>query len=269
MTNGNAIRQVLFGSKQCQIFRWKDDSWYAVEEQNLLQIRQTFNNRACLTVQLEPSGELYLNAWILPDTFLQRISATDITISVTMAASQAENYLIHCDTESSATQLIQVLEKMHAVSQTININNGNNTLRGAPPVLSRSSSLPTNAPKMTAEELQKTLKLVMQCKCKLYVQNQSSNWHSFGSVHLKISNQWTTRKMHIDLSSHKGSKVTQLVSSMVQSRNVERLGPKRISFLLIDELQKTNVVYMIQVREELTGDKILEYIKEKNAENGW
>jgi hypothetical protein len=70
--------------------------------------------------------------------------------------------------------------------------------------------------------------------------------------------------MHIDLSNH-----TRLVSAMVQSRNVERLGPKRISFLLVDENEKNNVVYMVQVREELTGDKIFEYIKSKNSENGW
>jgi hypothetical protein len=241
---------VLYSNDKCKVFRWKGESWYGVEGPCQLQVRQTYTNRSCVAVEMH-DGQLYLNAWILPDTFLLLTSPTDISLSVTMFGV-TENYLIHCETAQSAQKLVQILERMHKESHTIS---GTSTLRGAPPLL-RSSSLP-NCSDMS-------LKLVMQCKCKLYVQNEHAKWHSFGSVGLKISQQWSTRKMHIDLSNH-----TRLVSAMVQSRNVERLGPKRISFLLVDENEKNNVVYMVQVREELTGDKIFEYIKSKNSENGW
>ncbi len=39
--------------------------------------------------------------------------------------------------------------------------------------------------------------------------------------------------------------------------------------MLLFNNEKTSMVYMIQVREELTGDKIVEYLKEKNAQFGW
>ncbi|KAG2232672.1 hypothetical protein INT48_006851 [Thamnidium elegans] len=254
-----------------EIFHWKDESWYAVEDDCLLEVRQTFSNRSCIAIHLKNSGQFYLNAWVLPDTFITRTTETDLSLSLHIANDQSvlENYLFHCESKSEADKLGNILERMHQESVKMNmVISATSTLRGAPPALMRSSSLAADNT-LSPEELVKTFKLAMQCKCKLYVQSASSKWNSFGSVYMKVSQQYATKKMHVAMESRKGGKTTQLVSAMIQSRNVERLGPKRITFLMVDELEKNSVVYMIQVREELTGDKIFEYVKTKNSENGW
>lgn len=261
----------MYSNHQSQVFHWKDESWYAVQEECSLEVRQTFSNRSCVAIHMKETGQLYLNAWVLPDTYICRTTETDLSLSlhITNNQSELENYLIHCESKLEADRLTNVLEQMHQESIKMNmVISATSTLRGAPPVLMRTTSLSANNT-LTPEELQKTFKLAMQCKCKLFVQSASSKWNSFGSVYMKVSQQYTTKKMHIAMESHKGGKITQLVSAMVQSRNVERLSLKRISFLMVDELEKNSVVYMIQVREETTGDKILEYIKTKNSENGW
>ncbi|KAK4516381.1 uncharacterized protein ATC70_011352 [Mucor velutinosus] len=271
LQHGNTIKSVLYSNQQSQVFRWKDESWYAVQGECSVEVRQTYSNRSCVAIHMKETGQLYLNAWVLPDTFICRTTETDLSLSlhITSSQSQLENYLIHCESKLEADRLTSILEQMHQESIKMNmVISATSTLRGAPPLLTRTASLAANNT-LTPEELQKTFKLAMQCKCKLFVQSASSKWNSFGSVYMKVSQQYTTKKMHIAMESHKGGKVTQLVSAMVQSRNVERLSPKRISFLMVDELEKNSVVYMIQVREETTGDKILEYIKTKNSENGW
>ncbi|KAL7319995.1 hypothetical protein PS15m_003068 [Mucor circinelloides] len=271
LQHGNTIKSVLYSNQQSQVFHWKDESWYAVQEDCSVEVRQTYSNRSCVAIHMKKTGQLYLNAWVLPDTFICRTTETDLSLSlhITSSQSQLENYLIHCESKLEADRLTSILEQMHQESIKMNmVISATSTLRGAPPLLMRTTSLAANNT-LTPEELQKTFKLAMQCKCKLFVQSASSKWNSFGSVYMKVSQQYTTKKMHIAMESHKGGKVTQLVSAMVQSRNVERLSPKRISFLMVDELEKNSVVYMIQVREETTGDKIFEYIKTKNSENGW
>ncbi|ORE04506.1 hypothetical protein BCV72DRAFT_243538 [Rhizopus microsporus var. microsporus] len=252
----NTIKQVIYRDDQCQVFHWKDESWYAVEDdQCVLEVRQTYSNRTCITIHMMNTRQMYLNAWILPDTSIQRISDTDINLTVQFGGVE-DNYLFHCATNDSASQLDQVLQQVHLESAQLPMTD---TVRGSPPLLDETTQ--------QEEDLEKSLKLALQCKCKLYIQSSSAKWSSFGSVHMKVSQHYTTKKMHMAIESHKGGKVTKLVSAMVQSRNVERLGPKRITFLFVNG--KTSVVYMVQVREELTGDKIIEYLKEKNAENGW
>ncbi|RCI07189.1 hypothetical protein CU098_002937, partial [Rhizopus stolonifer] len=270
LTQTNAIKSVLYSNDQCQVFHWKDESWYAVDEECLLEVCQTFSNRSCITIHMKNSRQLYLNAWVLPDTFIIRTTETDLSLSLHIAngnqTSDLENYLFHCPSKAEADRLTALLEQMHRESVKVNnimMNSANDTLHDAPPVMLEKTQ------SVTEEEIAKSFKLVMQCKCKLYVQNASSKWGSFGSVYMKVSQNYNTKRMHVAMESHKGGKTTQLVSAMIQSRNVERLGPKRITFLLVDEIEKTSVVYMIQVREENTGDKIIEYTKTKNAENGW
>ncbi|KAI8367096.1 hypothetical protein BD560DRAFT_424769 [Blakeslea trispora] len=268
--DANAIKAILYSNDKCQVFRWKDESWYAVEGDCLLEVRQTHASRFCVTIRTKNLGQLYLNAWILPDTFIIRTTETDLSLSLNIARNQTvevENYLLHCQSKTEADRLASLLEQLHR--ESVRLNNMMSHINGALKE-ERSDSLSNPVmPVISEEEIARSFKLVMQCKCKLYVQNASSNWSSFGSVYMKVSQNHTTKRMHISMESHKGEKTTQLVSAMIQSRNVERLSPKRVTFLLVDELERNSVVYMVQVREEATSDKIIEYTKTKNAENGW
>ncbi|KAG1127562.1 hypothetical protein G6F42_006778 [Rhizopus arrhizus] len=237
----NTIKRVLYRDDQCQLFHWKDESWYATEQSSVLEIRQTFGNRTCVTIH-HSTGQMYLNVWISSaDLSIQRASDTDINL--TLLQTIEENYLIHCVTKEDANRLENMLKEVNGKEEEEEETN--------------------KMIELTQDDLLKSLNLVLECKCKLYLQSSSAKWHSFGSAHLKVSQHSKTKKMHLAVESHK----KLLVSAMVSSRNVERLGPKSISFLFTNE--KTSVVYMIKLREESMGDKMIEYVKEKNAENGW
>ncbi|KAG1052279.1 hypothetical protein G6F43_005576 [Rhizopus delemar] len=236
----HTIKRVLYRDDQCQLFHWKDESWYATEQSSVLEIRQTFGNRTCVTIH-HSTGQMYLNVWISSDDLsIQRASDTDINL--TLLQTIEENYLIHCVTKEDADRLENMLKEVNGKEEEEEEN---------------------KKIELTQDDLLKSLNLVLESKCKLYLQSSSAKWHSFGSAHLKVSQHSKTKKMHLTVESHK--KV--LVSAMVSSRNVERLGPKSISFLFTNE--KTSLVYMVKLREESMGDKIIEYVKEKNAENGW
>ncbi|KAI9279864.1 hypothetical protein BY458DRAFT_553642 [Sporodiniella umbellata] len=235
----DTIKQVLHRDDQCQVFHWKDNTWYAAEESSVLEVRKTYSHRPCVTVHMKKTGQMYLNAWISKEMSVQRISETDINL--TIQCPLEEHYLVHCLTQPHADQLEHVLKDM-LVEQSIRLS-------------------------PSQEDLTKSLKSIMECKSKLYLNSSSSKWRSFGSVHLKVSQHTVTKKMHLAVESHKSGKTTQLVSAMVQSRNVERLGPKQISLLFNND--KTSVVYMIKVREESVADQIMDHLKDKNAEFGW
>ncbi|KAI8149302.1 hypothetical protein BJV82DRAFT_573656 [Fennellomyces sp. T-0311] len=270
MVNGqpNGIRQVVY-SGRCEVFHWKSESWYAVEGQCTVEVRQTFTNRSCVAILMQNTGQLYLNAWVLPNTVICHASPTDVSISVFMG-NLKENYLIHFQSPAEAARLYQLLQRVHQESIRMGGNMNEGTLRGAPPssLAMLEDDHKDDDPPPEPQQPQ-TLRLVMQCKTKLFVQNEHSNWSSFGSVTMKISQQLPSKKMHIEMENGKGQKATKLVSATVQSRNVSRINPKRITFLLLNEKERQSMVYMIQIKEEQTGQKIYEYLKTKNAENGW
>lgn len=243
----------MYSNNQCDVFHWNNQSWYAADGQCLLQVRLTHNNRTCMAVELQNTGQLYLNAWILPTTVIKQPSPTDISISVYMGTKK-ETYLVHFPQPQDATALVNILYKAHQESSQP-------LLPSPEPMVDHDDEIEpvdnVNCPQ--------TLKPVMQCKAKLFVQNETNNWSTLGSVTMRISQQSPSMRMMIQIENDK----TKLVSAIVRSGNVEKISSKRISFLLSDEAQKTSIVYMIHLREEQTGNKIYEYLRIKNAENGW
>lgn len=252
---GNDVRQILYSSSQCDVFHWNNQSWYAAEGQCLLQVRLTHSNRTCVAVQLQNTGQLYLNAWILPNTVIRQPSPTDVNISLYMGTKK-ENYLIHFAHPQDATVFANILHKAHQDSNMVSMQQQQQQIEE--PLMDEPEVVDTiNVPQ--------TLKPVMQCKAKLFVKNETSNWSTFGSVSMRISQQSPSMRMMIQIENDK----SKLVSAIVKSGNVEKISSKRISFLLTDEAAKTSIVYMIHLREDQTGNKIIEYLRTKNAENGW
>lgn len=252
---GNDVRQILYSSSQCDVFHWNNQSWYAAEGQCLLQVRLTHSNRTCVAVQLQNTGQLYLNAWILPNTVIRQPSPTDVNISLYMGTKK-ENYLIHFAHPQDATVFANILHKAHQDSNMITMQQQQQHIEE--PLMDEPEVVDTiNVPQ--------TLKPVMQCKAKLFVKNETSNWSTFGNVTMRISQQSPSMRMLIQIENDK----SKLVSAIVKSGNVEKISSKRISFLLTDEVAKTSIVYMIHLREDQTGNKIIEYLRTKNAENGW
>ncbi|KAG1147714.1 hypothetical protein G6F37_008190 [Rhizopus arrhizus] len=249
----NSIKQILYRNDQCQVFHWHNQSWYAADGQCLLQVRLTHSNRTCVAVELRNTGQLYLNAWILPNTVIRQPSPTDVSVSVYMG-SKKENYLIHFPQPQEASILVNILQHAHQES-----------IQPSPPALSPTMEQEDEVEPVDNVNCPQTLKPLMQCKAKLFVQTETSKWNTFGSVTTLISQQTPSMRMMIQIENEK----TKLVSAVVRSGNVEKISSKRISFLLSDETQKTSIVYMIHLREEETGNKIYEYLRLKNSEYGW
>lgn len=250
----NDVRQILFSNSQCDVFHWHNQTWYAAEGQCLLQVRVTHSNRSCVAVELQNTNELYLNAWIMPTTVIRTPSPTDVSVSVYMGAKK-ENYLIHFEHPNDASVFANILQNAHAEANR------------PQPIMSQIDYEPEEHEHepMNNVNVPQTLKPVMQCKAKLFIKNETSNWSTFGSVTMRISQQDPSMRMLIQIENDKA----KLVSAIVKSGNVEKISSKRISFLLIDDVQKTSIVYMVHLREDQTGNKIYEYLRTKNAENGW
>ncbi|KAI9275367.1 hypothetical protein BY458DRAFT_507217 [Sporodiniella umbellata] len=245
----NGIKQVLYSHDGCVVFHWANETWYAAEGRCVLQVRLTHQQRTCMSVELQDSGELYLNAWILPTTVIRQPSATDVSLSVFMG-QRKENYLVHFPHPEEARTLVRLLTEAHR--------------EASPPPLQQPIE-PEEEEPVDHVQCPQTLKPAMQCKAKLYLQTETSKWSTFGTVLVRISQQIPSMRMMIQIENEKN----KLVSAVVRSGNVEKISAKRISFLLSDEVQKTSIVYMIQLREDHTGDKVYEYLRVKNAEHGW
>ncbi|KAI8071690.1 hypothetical protein BC940DRAFT_293451 [Gongronella butleri] len=265
----HGVKQVLFNNNQCEVFHWKAQSWYAVEGKCTIQVRLTFNGRSCLAVQLQPSGQMYLNAWILASMVISQPSPTDVSVSVTMMAKQ-ENYLMHFNHPAEASNLLAMLQRMHHEARTNPDPPQRSSPNGGMPSAVNLRRQETTAVELrddtpSVEDVPQTLKPVFQCKLKLFVQSETSKWTPMGSTAMRISQQLPSQKMHIYIQDDKN----KLVSSVVRSGNVERLSTKRLTFLLTDEKTKTSIVYLVQVKDEKTGTKIYEYLKTQNAAHGW
>ena len=265
------------------MFHWRGQSWHSPQDQCAVNVRTTNGNRSCLSIQLLGSGQLYLNAWILPTSVIELQGETDVSVSVFMG-TQKENYLVHFDRRPDAVELHSILQRVRYESTQIFGPNGPELARGnsqrsmassvAPSMRSSPSVLhsvslfdnpmPTDS-KSYLEQVPQTLSPLMQCRCKLFSQQEHSNWNNMGSVTLRISQQMPSKKTHVLMENNKYT----LISAVVMSSNVQRINPKRVSFLLSNEKERTSMVYMVHLKDEKTADKIFEYVRTKNVQNGW
>jgi hypothetical protein len=267
----NAVRQVVYSNNQCEVFHWKAQSWYAVEDRCTLQVRLTFGGRSCLAVQLQTSGQMYLNAWIVPSMAVSQPSPTDISISVNMM-SQQENYLVHFHHPADASNLLAMLHRMHhesfsqpqvsSLPPPVSVTHHHQQARSSRP---QATAVELRDETPSVEDVPQTLKPAFQCKCKLFVQSETSKWNPLGNTAMRISQQLPSQKIHLYIEDDKN----KLISSIVRSGNVERLTSKRISFLLTDDKDKSSTVHLIQLKDEATGNKVFDYLKTQNAAQGW
>ncbi|KAI9311104.1 hypothetical protein BX666DRAFT_1107767 [Dichotomocladium elegans] len=263
---GQEQGKVLYSHDQCQVFHWKSNTWYGVDGSCTIQIRQMMasngssNMRSCLSIEMKRTRQLYLNAWVMPSTQINLASPTDVTVSVAMPTGK-ETYLCHLPQPADASAFYQTLQRTHQLASA------------SPP--SVTIVQPAGHPKKTAaafyqdddddfktdpSSVPQSLRPIMQCSAKLYVQSEHSKWSSLGgNLTTRISQQQPSGRMHIEVTDSKNKK---LISAIVQGRNVGQLSPKRITLLLGDD--KQSIVYMVKVKEEVVGAKLYEYLKLKN-----
>ena len=262
MYDANATRQVLYTHGCCHVFHWKDQTWYAAESACSVLVRMTNSNRYCISLQLLSTAELYLNAWVVPNMGVQLMAQSDVSLSV-YVGMPLENYLVHFDRRPDAVELENVMQYAQRETTRMMVPVYEQPQPGAHGFTATSLADPEEGQREAIEEGPQTLAPLMQCKCKLFIQQEVSSWNSIGSIELRLCQQQPSQKMHIEMENNKG----KLASAVVLSRNVEKKAPKRITFQLITD--NSSMVYMINFKDERTTNKVFDFIKTQNAQNGW
>ncbi|KAG2188363.1 hypothetical protein INT44_001116 [Umbelopsis vinacea] len=258
-----AVREVTHRTPPCDVFRWKDNSWAAVEGQCIAEIRQTMANRPCLAIVIKESNHMYLNAWVNRNMTSRQEAPTDVSIGIDMGNGRKENYLVHCNDPRDAHALAGSLHR--TLMEVMNATRQEEQEQYNTPIL-RSTSLGA-ASIRKPEDGPQTTKPLMQCRCKMFLQNEHANWANLGNVGLRLSMQIPSQRVHVYIESEKDSK--RLVNTFIQSNFVERVSgnTKRITFRLMNETTRATAVYMIQVKDDKVGIKIYDYLKGNRTQN--
>jgi hypothetical protein len=91
-----------------------------------------------------------------------------------------------------------------------------------------------------------------QMKCKVFLQQQHAQWKSLGSAKLKLYCQNPTNIKQLVVEADNKDK-SILISTIVLTDGVERVGKTGIAIELSDKGARTGVIYMIQLRNETSA----------------
>ncbi|KAF8898645.1 hypothetical protein BD779DRAFT_26630 [Infundibulicybe gibba] len=109
---------------------------------------------------------------------------------------------------------------------------------------------PPNSPiEETAPTGPVTSKISANFKCKVFLQQQHAQWKSLGSAKLKLYHQDPTNIKQLVVEAENKEK-TVLISTIVLTDGVERVGKTGVAIELSDKGARTGIVYMIQLRNE-------------------
>ncbi|KAG5654104.1 hypothetical protein H0H81_007518 [Sphagnurus paluster] len=88
-----------------------------------------------------------------------------------------------------------------------------------------------------------------QMKCKVFLQQQHSQWKSLGSAKLKLYRQDPTNIKQLVVEADDKNK-SIIISTIVLTDGVERVGKTGVAIELSDKGARTGIIYMIQLRNE-------------------
>jgi hypothetical protein len=86
-------------------------------------------------------------------------------------------------------------------------------------------------------------------KCKVFLQQQHAQWKSLGAAKLTLYEQRPTFDKQLVVEADNKEK-TLLISTIVLTDGVERVGKTGVAIELSDQGSRTGIVYMIQLRNE-------------------
>ncbi|KAI5124637.1 hypothetical protein M0805_004246 [Coniferiporia weirii] len=94
-------------------------------------------------------------------------------------------------------------------------------------------------------------------KCKVFLQQQHAQWKSLGSAKLTLYEQRPTMVKQLVVEADSKDK-TMLISTIVLTDGVERVGKTGVAIELSDSGTRTGIVYMIQLRNEKSAGGLFE-----------
>lgn len=112
---------------------------------------------------------------------------------------------------------------------------------------------PPNSPVQQPQDLGPVVSTISaQMKCKVFLQQQHAQWKSLGSAKLKLYCQNPTNiKQLVVEADNKDRSI--LISTIVLTDGVERVGKTGIAIELSDKGTRTGIIYMIQLRNETSA----------------
>ncbi|OCH95804.1 hypothetical protein OBBRIDRAFT_822716 [Obba rivulosa] len=93
-----------------------------------------------------------------------------------------------------------------------------------------------------------TSKISAQMKCKVFLKQHHAQWKSLGTARLKLYHESPTNIKQLVVEAEKDKSV--MISTIVDTDGVERVGKTGVAIGLSDRGQRTGIVYMIQLRNE-------------------
>ncbi len=94
-----------------------------------------------------------------------------------------------------------------------------------------------------------TSTVTAQMKCKVFLKQQHAQWKSLGSAKLRLYREDPTNIKQLVVEAEDKRK-TALISTIVLTDGVERVGKTGVAIELSDKGLRTGVVYMIQLRSD-------------------
>ena len=112
---------------------------------------------------------------------------------------------------------------------------------------------PPTSPIQQPQDLEPVVSTISaQMKCKVFLQQQHAQWKSLGSAKLKLYCQNPTNIKQLVVEADNRDK-SILISTIVLTDGVERVGKTGIAIELSDKGARTGVIYMIQLRNETSA----------------
>ncbi|KAJ7619111.1 hypothetical protein DFH06DRAFT_1273849 [Mycena polygramma] len=99
-----------------------------------------------------------------------------------------------------------------------------------------------------------------EMKCKVFLKQHHAQWKALGAAKLKLYRQSPTNVKQLVVEA--GSKGTILISTIVLTDGVERVGKTGVAIELSDQGARTGIVYMIQLRSEKSAGGLFDSLLE-------
>jgi len=106
-----------------------------------------------------------------------------------------------------------------------------------------------------------TSAVTAQMKCKVFLQQQHSQWKALGSAKLKLYRQDPTNVKQLVVEADSKDK-SIIISTIVLTDGVERVGKTGVAIELSDKGARTGIIYMIQLRSEKAAKGLFDSLLE-------
>ncbi|KAF0445502.1 GEF1 protein [Gigaspora margarita] len=254
------MREKIFESSPCQIFYWINGNWKPLTTKDLciVEVRVTTMNKGCWAILLQKTNRMILNAWIHSNTIIERNSPTTISISCEMGLNK-EFYRVSMSIPEEADRFFANLNKV----KQIPLENSNNLLLPPQGLISRSSSLQSlQRNDSLNREVEKSSKLAMECRCRLFLQNDHGIWTNLGWGKMQLEIESPSQRRKLVVNSEKQNK--KLVDAILREDGVERVGRAGVAITLnsIDPANSKRIIYMMQMKEEAMAVKAYKIMKQ-------